>query len=436
MRRRPWIALLIIILIGGGFWVWQKNKQRIEIKEAEPTVFEGLGYMAVNSDRVEVSAIIQNLTAPSRLKITPDGDFLLVAQVTGEVLAFARTNNSWEQQPQSVVRVETAVKGFPPQEAGLTGLVFSSDYQNNHKLFLLYAFQEAAKKFQNRISVTTLSVTDGKLIGTDPTQIYQANVEGSEAHQIGDGIGVMVRDKPHLLVSIGEGFKPERAQNPKLESGKILLMQDDGSNPLGERPYPTNPKVQAIGVRNAYVLAANPFDKTNRMFIADTAPSKFDRLIYTDLFDSNGRANQPLNFGWAGSEDKLADPIPDPNNRSVTDMVIQRLPETRTFTGVVVHPGKGAVPKSDNQQQSVLVTLFGYTGFPQNQPGKEIQLGRLTNLTGQPSISFAPFIRRNPAAEGHIGNPIGLEIDSKTGDILFADIIEGRVYRAALKEEE
>ncbi|MBT5262612.1 MAG: hypothetical protein HOL80_01805, partial [Candidatus Magasanikbacteria bacterium] len=55
-------------------------------------------------------------------------------------------------------------------------------------------------------------------------------------------------------------------------------------------------------------------------------------------------------------------------------------------------------------------------------------LGQLKQVSHQPKITFTPIIIRSPEVEGSIGNPIGLTVDSQTGDIFFADILEGRVY--------
>lgn len=370
-------------------------------------IFDGVSYEALDPGRFEISILAKNLASPTRIKITPDGKHLLVTQITGEILAFDRTAGGWISDPYLVTKVETKFPGFPPDEAGLVGMIFSKDFEKNGKLFLLYTYKDKDGKVQNRISVTTLNEAGGKLRGSFPKQIFQANITGNPSHQITDGVAVGVDGSPHLLFLIGEGFDSTRAQNPSLEAGKLMLISEDGK----ER------KVAAVGIRNGYVMAINPVDSEGRILISDTGPDKYDRLIYTNPLKSN----MP-NFGWNGDQNKLAAPIPDPNFKKVTDMVIYRLSETKTFVGL-----------GFRKDGSFIATLFGKTGSKENSPGKDILIGTITNLEGQPHVSLTEIVRRSPQAKGKLGNPIGMEIDEKTGDFFFADIMEGRIYQVREK---
>lgn len=370
-------------------------------------IFSGISYEATNPDIFDVSILTKELFSPTRLKITPDGNHLLISQITGEVLALDRSQAGWSKEPYLVTKVETKFPGFPPDEAGLVGMIFSEQFKENGKLFLLYTFKDKDGKIQNRISTSSLREVDGKLKGSPPNQIFQANVAGNPSHQITDGISVDINGEPHLLFLIGEGFDAKRAQDPSVEAGKLILMNEDGSKR----------KIAALGIRNGYVLAKNPFDKEGRILISDTGPDKYDRLIYTDPLKIG-----QLNFGWNGDQEKLTRPIPDPNFPKVSDMVIYRLAETRTFVGLAFQ-----------KDGDVLATLFGKTGSKENSPGKEILLGKLTNLSGQPHISFQTILKRTSGANGKLGNPIGMEIDQKTGDFFFADILEGRIYQVKKK---
>ncbi len=390
-------------------------------------IFDGISYISVNS-KLEVGILAQNLVAPSRIKLTPDGKFLLVTQLTGEVLAFNRTNEGWATSPYQVTKVDTKAPGFPPDEFGLVGLVFSAEYDKNHRAFLLYSHQESAGKYLNRIANVVLEEKNGKLTASSPQVIFQAVTPGNVSHQITDGLGIMHYGKPHLVFLIGEGFKPELAQDESAEAGKLMMIQEDGTYPLGTRPYPNRPKLEALGIRNAYVIAENPYDKDNRWLIADTGPDKYDRLIYTKTASSSGEF-KPVNFGWNGQTEALSKAIKDPNFRNVRDMVLYRFPQTRTVTGLAFLPPASAT------SHKLLAVLFGITGSLQNAPGKEIWQGTLTNLTGQPRITFTPIIKRNPKADGKLGNPVGLEVDPQTNDFFFADILEGRIYQVKNKQK-
>lgn len=387
-----------------------------------------INYAPVDENKYDISLVASSLTGPSRVKITPDGNFLLVTQLTGEVLAFPKEKNSWTDKPYQLAKVETAFPGFPPEEAGLTGLALSSDFQHEGKIFLLYTFRDSDKKVQNRISSINVKLINNKLEAELPKQIFQANIEGNVSHQISEGIGIKINNIPHLMFLIGEGFKGERAQEPKLEAGKVMVIQEDGTNPVGQRPYPQFSKIQALGIRNAYNLAENPFDLHERFLIADTGPNKYDRIIYTTLYDKNGKSQRQINFKWAGKEEGLKAPIPDPNIVGVDDMVLTRLEETLTFTGLAVISG-------NEREQTVLATLFGKTGATNDPRGREIWIGKLDS-EGQPTLEFKPMVTRSKVGQAKVGNPIGLEVDPQGNSFYFADILEGNLYQVKTKGGE
>ncbi len=369
-------------------------------------IYQGVSYEPVNKNEYEVSILADKLFSPTRVKITPDQKHLIIIQITGEVLALDREGAVWSE-PYLVTKIDTKFPGFPPDEAGLVGITFSRNYDKNNKAFVLYTFKDKNKKVQNRISSFTTREKDGKLKASSLKLIFEANIAGNNSHQITDSLSISLDGEDRLVFLIGEGFEGKRAQDPALQAGKLMSTKEDGSDP----------KIHALGVRNGYTLAANPLDKDGKILISDTGPDKYDRLIYTNPFLST----QP-NFGWNGDQEKLAKPIPDPNFPNVNDMVIFRYPETRTFTGLAFRPdGK------------VLVTLFGKTGFKDNTPGKEILLGTLNNLSSQPTISLTTIIRRVKDSDGKLGNPLGMEIDSKTNDFFFLDVMEGRLYQVKTK---
>ncbi len=411
MKRVVLLVIILLLTTAVYFFFLKRSSYAPPKSQVKPEeIYQGVSYEALDSNKYQVTLLSDKLVSPTRIRITPDAKRLLVSQLTGEIMAFERTETGWSNTPYLVTHVDTKFPGFPPDEAGLTGMILSKNFEKNGKLFLLYTYKEKSGTIQNRISVTIIKEKNGKLKGSRPKLIYQANVSGAGSHQITDGVSLDINNKPHLMFAIGEGFDGKKAQEPNLEGGKIVLIQEDGSNPLGKRPF-ENPKIEAMGIRNAYVMTTNPNDQ-NKFLIGDTGPDKYDRLIYTN-FDGSTR----LNFNWNGDQEKLREAIPDPRNPKIRDMVIYRLPQTMTFTGLKFLP--------DNR---VLAVVFGRTGSAENSPGKEIWLGKMSNLSGQPKISFETIIKRVKGADGKLGNPLGLEIDPETHDFFFCDILESRVY--------
>ena len=407
MRFKISLAIILLLVTLGAVYVFKPTKYTLGPSVERSEIFEGAGYEAVDPNAYEVSIFAENFFSPTRIKITPDGKHLLVSQINGEVLAFNREGDDWSKTPYLVTKVETMFPGFPPDEAGLVGMTFSQDFSKNKKLFLLYTFKDSEGKIQNRISTATLWNIFGKLRSPKPKLIWQANIPGAGSHQIADAIAVTVGGKARILFLIGEGFDGKKAQDPTLHAGKLMSIDENGNDPI----------VHALGIRNGFALAKNPFDIENRILISDTGPDKYDRLIYT-----NPLLPGQLNFNWNGEQEKLAESVPDPNFEKVSDMVILRLTPTKTFTGL-----------SFTKTGELFATFFGPTGTKETSPGKEVVKGKIDNLDGQPSIVFETIIKRASPANGKFGNPIGLEIDPESGDFFFADILEGRIYQVKVK---
>lgn len=394
--------LLLLLLLAAGYWA--KNRFLPPAPTPKPTdkldFYPGISYTSVEPGAYDIALINSELASPTRVKFTPDSKFLLLTQLTGEVFAFHRTpQGDFESAPNLVTKVDTNFPGFPPDEAGLVGLAFSSRYSQNGSIFLFYTYKDKDGKVYNRIASTTVSETNGRLWAkANPRLIFQANVPGTGSHQITDGLGQDNR----LIFLIGEGFEAKRAQDPSLHAGKLMSIAEDGSDP----------RVHALGIRNAYVLERLVYADSLSLLIADTGPDHWDRLILTPLPTS---LTPPLNFNWDGTEDSLTKPVLDLQNPKV-DQIILRLPDTRTFTGLAF------------EVSTVYATLFGQTGSKSNSPGKEIWAGTWTNRSGQTTLNFTPIIGRRPEADGFFGNPIGLARDPRSGHLFFLDILEGRLY--------
>ncbi|MBH41295.1 MAG: hypothetical protein CL685_01110 [Candidatus Magasanikbacteria bacterium] len=289
--KRILVYGIVLLCVFGMVVVYKKNSTLpLVILNAVRFYFAGnptedVGYAPVSSKDFTVSVLASGLTAPTRIALTPDGEYMIVTQLTGEVFVFSRKNGVWNNKSRLAGKIDTSVLGFPPEELGLVGAVFSSDYADTGNIFFLYTYKNSEGEIENRVSVVSLKERFGTLVfSADPEVIFTANVPGNFSHQITDGIGVSIEGKSHLLFLIGEGFDAKRAQDLTLEGGKVMVIQADGSNPLGVRPYPSFPKLQAVGIRNAYTLAQNQYDARKRVLIGDTGPDIHDRIIYAPFF--------------------------------------------------------------------------------------------------------------------------------------------------------
>lgn len=421
------IGLIVLLLVSLSFWLLWSSLRGAEVVDPN-----ALGYEALQPERVQIERLFRDLGPITRLKISPSGDLLLAGILTGDVLAFTRVADQWVRQAEPLLTLETAFPGFPPDENGLSGIAFGVDFATSGDVFFTYASK--GEEITNHVARATLESRDGQFVATDLTDIFSANVPTNSSHQIQAIEGVMIDNEPHVVFLIGEGFQAQRALDVTLEAGKLMLMRRDGSDPAGLRPYPGQSKIQAIGIRNAPDLAINPFDSVGRLAIVDTGPDSFDRFIYGKFLASDGGIVRPVDLGWDGTPESLALDRDDPNVTGKPNTILYRWNPTQTATNIVFHPGKGLIPASTSETASVLVSLFGRTGETgADKPGREILLGRLTIAT-EPAITWEPFIRRSKTGVDQVGHPLALERDPRTNDLYFADIIEGAIYHARIKE--
>lgn len=307
-------------------------------------------------------------------------------------------------------------------------MALGADFETSGDVFFLYSFGFEKGSFRNRVMRVQFTKRGSKIVGTAPKDIFEATTPGTGSHQIQDGVGLMIRDIPHLLFVMGEGFVGKRAPDPKEEAGKLMLITRDGEGAAGERPFDENSKVQGLGLRNPPAIAIN--SKSGKIAIADTGPSSADRFIYGSMYDVNGKNTQALSFNWDGEEQSLQKGAPDFYDGG-KEMIIHRWTPTETAVNIAFYENE-KLPALPQGSYYALVTLFGRTGEKGNEPGKKIMLATLSEgLTN--SISFQPLILRIAAVADELGHPIGLAVDPGTKEIYFGDIIEGRIYRAVLE---
>lgn len=377
-------------------------------------------YQAAADTDASVSLFDENIEQITQIDITPDGQFMLVGTLTGTVWIYHRVEGVFVRQSDPFFVLKTSQPGFPPEEAGLTGVAFGADFDKSGDVFLLHSFAFEKKSFRNRVTRVTFTRRGNKVIGANPEQIFEANTPGTGSHQIQDGIGIRIENKPHLLFTIGEGFDGKQALDPKKEAGKVMIIGRDGSTPVGARPFPESPKVQALGIRNAPAIAINP--KNGKIAIGDTGPNNYDRFLYGKLYDPDGKNSHKLSFNWDGSEDSLKKGASDVYDKN-KEMVLHRWAPTETAVNIVWLDA-----------ERILVALFGQTGSKNNTPGKKIMLGTLKE-GARNTITLTPLIERTPAGEGQLGHPLGLALDPIAGDIYFGDIMEGRIYKISFERE-
>jgi len=397
-------------------------------------------YEGVIPGTLDISVVESGLEQPTRIKISPDGGFILVAQLNGGVVVFRRDSGGWKRQ--GALFFDLGGLGVP-DNSGLTGLFFGADFDPGspdplqRDVFLSYQ-RDVFGVNRNRITRVTFTKQGEDFVGTDPAVIYQAPQPAAPFHQIQDGIGIIYEGAPHILVSIGDAFKPVDSLDITKEGrGKLLLMQRDGADPLGPRPYPASPKVQVIGLRNTYGIAMAPEDVDSRRRVIGVENGKQfqDRIWFLEAVDFGHEVDGRVSLGYTGSDtDAGWTTNPDVNapGASKPEAVLALISPVVSPGSVSFHPGGGIIPASGSGQASFLAVYFGGNASVDNSPGKQIVLVVIDNLDAQPLVSLTPIVQRTEEALGGPGNPIALDVDIVTGEFYFADFVTGKLYRVRL----
>ena len=441
-RKKIFIAITVILLLVvftiGAFLVIRYVRNRGEENDNNEQAYTGLeldknlvSYEEVQPGTFKINVLTDQLGTITRIKISPDGEMMLVSDLAGTVWVFRKEQNSegivendgnFVKQEKPFYKIETGFTGFP-NENGLTGIAFGADFSDSKDIFLLYAIDLGKDGAKNRI--TRISYEEdgsGNLVGTDPVNVFAG------AHQIQNGLGVMIQGKPHLLFSLGENYNPPDSKDLTKEAGKIMLIQRDGSDPVGTRPFSGHPKICTKGIRNVYGFDIDLNDPELRVAFLDNGPNLNDRLGYAKLIDPDGELAGGYDFNWDGEDDPITKVVPDINVQSSPNSLLHIWDQTVSPDEVIFYPGKGTIPASDDKTSYALVLLFGQTGTSDNEKGKEILLAKIDRSSFQPKVSFTTLIHRSDKATEFAGNPLGLAYDPVTLKIYFGDLVEGRIY--------
>lgn len=407
------------------------------------TIEEILPYTSVNQSGLNLKRIEIGLVAPTRIKISASGSIMLIAELDGRVWIYQKVEGEWVKQTNPFYQLEDLGGGLEVQK-GLAGLFFGANFSEtdpdpqNREIFLTYAVFDGGV-FRNRILRLTLNWQDGEALGTDPQTIYESPEPPGGNHQIQDGLGLSYEGSPHILVALGDAHAPEEALDEGIEGrGKILLLQRDGSDPLGPRPF-TNPRLQAIGARNPYgmVMLPTAIDPKRRILGVEPGNKNSDRIWLLELIDFGHETDAPVSLGYSGSDEDLSwTQILDPNNPGppALDGVVALLEPTVTPTSISLHPGKGWIPAPSNQDISFITVNFG-VDEPGVYLGRSLVMGTIQDLEGQPWVpELTPIVERSPAYLEEPGNPLAMDVDPATGDIVFSDLITGELFQITIQD--
>lgn len=247
-----------------------------------PPPGKGAGEVASTENgaiQFRVETVIGNLEVPWSIVFAPDGRMIFTER-RGRVRVFE--NGKLREEPLATISdVE------PTGESGLMGLTLHPKFNENHLLYLSYAYKGDGKQW---VRVVRFRETGNALA---ERHVIIENLPAAQYHA-----GCRLRFGPDGKLYITTGDATERALAQQLGSlaGKTLRLNDDGTVPP-DNPFAgqqgARPEIWTYGHRNSQGLDWQP--GTNLMFQTEHGPSGFDGEGGGDEVNIVERGK---NYGW------------------------------------------------------------------------------------------------------------------------------------------
>src|SRR5579883_317624 len=262
------------------------GQQKVPFKNGIPVAPQGLAghklpdlpkeYDTAEGQRIRVVAVTRDLEYPFSMAWLPDGS-MLVTERFGRL----RIIRNGVLDPKPIEGLPKAygegVSGLPGTVHGYMDVALHPRFAENHLLYLVYNKPIDEKK---HVVALARGRWNGKSV-TGMKDIFVADGGGPSRIAFGRDGDI------YMTVS---GAKPDDAQNPDTDGGKVLRLRDDGSIP-DDNPFVGKaghkPEVYTLGHRNSLGLALNP--TTGEMWQNENGPNGGDEINVL----KPGR-----NYGW------------------------------------------------------------------------------------------------------------------------------------------
>ena len=247
------VILLLVVLVVFNL---QKNQQKEKAQSESSTA-------AYDADQEkyewEITEVAGNLEVPWDMALLPNKDIFITERL-GRLKLLARSGE--------VKTLATLSKVASVGESGLTGLGLHPDFSQNGYLYLQYTYREDGNLF-NRVSRFTF-----KNDSLSNEQIILDQLPGGNIHN-----GGRLRFGPDnkLWVLTGDGGQADLAQSMNSLGGKVLRINDDGSNL----------EIFSLGHRNPQGLDFHPL--TRQLVVTEHGQAAYDEI---NLIKQGG------NYGW------------------------------------------------------------------------------------------------------------------------------------------
>lgn len=222
---------------------------------------------------LKVEEIAKGLEFPWGIALLPNGD-ALITEKPGRLRLLQNG------------KLSAPVKGVPQVfydgQGGLLDVAVHPDFLADNKIYLSYS---KGDENSNATALVSANLNDGKLENLKEIFIASPLKKGN-AHFSGR---IMFLPDKSLLLTVGDGFDyKEEAQNPKSNLGKVIHMNDDG----------TNVSHFSIGHRNSQGLA---FDRENSIIYQNEhGPRGGDEVNVLEKGKNYGWPKITYGIGYSG----------------------------------------------------------------------------------------------------------------------------------------
>lgn len=228
------------------------------------------GTQIVGTTTLYIDTLASNLQTPWEIKVRDN--YLWVTERVGKVSRIDLQTG----MKSEVLNLTSTVN--QTGESGMLGMAFHPDFSITPEVFLVYTYGTADAQgfFKERLVKYTFNGTNlvNEVILLDDILAWGAH-NGSRLHFLPDGT---------LLMSTGECYEDQLAQDPASLSGKYLRLTASGGIPA-DNPTPGS-YVYSMGHRNSQGIVELP---NGKIVISEHGPSTDDELTVLE----SGK-----NYGW------------------------------------------------------------------------------------------------------------------------------------------
>ena len=227
------------------------------------------------------SLVASGLSSPTAMQFAPDGR-LFVCEQGGRLRVIK--NGSLLPTPFVTLPVDSS------GERGLLGVAFDPDFAANRYVYVYYT--ATTPNLHNRIS-RFVANGDVAVPGSEVV-IFELDALSSATNHNGGAMAFGPFDGK-LYAATGENANSANSQSLNTVLGKMLRLNADGTipsdNPFFNSTTGKNRAIWALGLRNPFTFAFNPFG--TELFINDVGETTWEEI-------NDGVAG--ANYGWPTTE--------------------------------------------------------------------------------------------------------------------------------------